>query len=46
MVLVRAERVSMETETAAYPRVERFVREWKSGFSPFRCEPREIADAG
>lgn len=26
--------------------VERFVREWKSGFSPFRYEPREIADAG
>jgi ketosteroid isomerase-like protein len=26
--------------------VERFVREWKSGFNPFRYEPREIADAG
>lgn len=26
--------------------VERFVREWKSGFSQFRYEPREIADAG
>jgi ketosteroid isomerase-like protein len=26
--------------------VTRFVREWKSGFSRFRYEPREIADAG
>jgi ketosteroid isomerase-like protein len=26
--------------------VERFVREWKSGFSRFTYEPREIADAG
>ena len=26
--------------------VEKFVREWKSGFSRFTYEPREIADAG
>ncbi len=26
--------------------VERFVREWKSGFRRFMYEPREIADAG
>jgi hypothetical protein len=26
--------------------VERFIRQWKSGFDGFRYEPREIADAG
>jgi ketosteroid isomerase-like protein len=26
--------------------VTRFVKQWKSGFSRFRYEPREIADAG
>ncbi len=25
--------------------VERFIRQWKSGFNGFRYEPREIADA-
>jgi ketosteroid isomerase-like protein len=26
--------------------VERFIRQWKSGFNGFRYEPREVADAG